>query len=84
MSEDVTNKAVTDSERMKELEAQVLALEKWKNEIIAQQNQPRPNAPIGTPLQGVLGPTAQLAIDRAARPPDVNQLDLIRPVAGKG
>jgi hypothetical protein len=77
---------MTDEEkdaRMAELQAQVLALEEWKRKITEQLNQPRGNAPIGSPLQGVLSPTAQLAIDRAARPPDVNQLDLIGPVGGR-
>ena len=71
-----------ENERMKELQAQVKALEEWKRKIEEQLNQPRGNAPIGTPLQGVLGPTAQLAIDRASRPPDVDQLDLIRLTGG--
>jgi hypothetical protein len=65
------------------LEAEVRALAQWKKNIEQQMHQGRPNAPIGTPLQGVLSPTAQLAIDRASRPPDVNQLDLIGPVAGR-
>jgi hypothetical protein len=69
------------NEEMAELKAEVRALAEWKRQVEAQQNQPRPNAPIGSPLQGVLGPTAQLAIDRASVPKDeVNQLDLIGPV----
>ena len=70
-----------ENERMKELQAQVKALEEWKRKIEEQQNQPRGNAPIGSPLQGMLGPTARLAIDRASVPKvEVNQLDLIGPV----
>jgi hypothetical protein len=75
---------MTDEEkdaRMAELQAQVKALEEWKRKITEQLNQPRGNAPIGTPLQGVLSPTAQLAIDRATRPPDRDQLDLVGPIA---
>ena len=79
---------MTESEkdaRMKELEAQVRALAEWRKGIEAQQNQPRPNAPIGSPLEGMLGPTARLAIDRASRPKvDANQLDLVRVVGTDG
>jgi hypothetical protein len=38
------------------------------------------SAPTGTPLSGVLGPTAKLAVDRAERGPDRDQLDLINAV----
>jgi hypothetical protein len=71
-----------EKEQMAELRAQVLALDEWKRKITEQQNQGAArSAPIGSALQGVLGPTAQLAIDRAARPTiEVNQLDLIGPV----
>jgi hypothetical protein len=88
MTKDVTDKNVTDNvvsedkdAQMAELKAQVLALEKWKQEVMARDFQHRRNtAPTGTPLSGVLGPTAQLAIDRASRGPDRDQLDLINVV----
>ena len=42
------------------------------------------SAPTGTPLSGVLGPTARIAIDNATRGPDRDQLDLIRIVGPDG
>jgi hypothetical protein len=87
MTNDITNKAVTDNEaqeRMKELKAEVRALAEWKKKIEEQTLQGAArSAPIGSPLQSPLGPTARLAIDRATRPPDRNQLDLIGPIAGR-
>jgi hypothetical protein len=82
MSEDA-DKDAQMAELKAQVKAQALELEKFKRQFEEQQNQGRPNAPIGSPLQGVLSPTAQLAIDRATRPPDVNQLDLIGPVGGR-
>jgi hypothetical protein len=72
-------------ERMKELEAEVKALAAWRKKIEEQQSQPPRNTPIGSPLEGVLGPTAQLAIDRATRPKvEVDQLDLVGLVGKDG
>jgi hypothetical protein len=83
MSEDA-DKDAQMAELKAQVKAQALELEKFKRQFEAQQNQPRPNTPIGSPLEGTLGPTAKLAIDRATRPPDRDQLDLVRIVGTDG
>jgi hypothetical protein len=73
MSEDTDKDA-----RMKELEAEVKALWEWRKRWEEQHAEDAfkaaRSAPTGTPLQGVLGPSAQAIIDRATPPPD--DLDL--------
>jgi hypothetical protein len=87
MSDDADKPVSQDTDKdamMAELKAQVLALEKWKREYEERQAQDvfkaARSAPTGAPLESPLGPTAKLAIDRAERPPDRDQLDLINAV----
>ena len=86
-----TDKDAMMEELKAQVKAQALELQKLKREWEEKQDRDvfmaAKSAPIGSRLESPVGQgTARLAIDRATRPPDVDQLNLISvtPWSGNG